>query len=244
VRNETREAKTGVPPRFLLMGSGEFLPWSEAAERHALGPATRNGWIAVLATASAPEGDEVFDRWGGMALAHYEGLGLPARLVELKTKEDTARPELISAVEAASMVFFSGGNPAYLQDTLDGTPLLDAIIRALAVGAVFAGCSAGAMIASARVARTPGPNFRSVGLGLVPHVRFGVHWNRLPRLVPGLKRLMASAGDGNDAFVGIDEMTAIVGDGAGWRVFGLGLVEVRRFGKSARFRAGDEFSLK
>lgn len=229
-------------PHFLLMGSGEFLPWSEEAERFALGQASRPGSIVILPTASAPEGDHVFDRWGSMAADHYASLGLPARLLELKERANTENPDLIGAVDEASMVFFSGGNPMYLHDTLDGTPLLDAITRALGGGAVFAGCSAGAMVASTRAVRAGGPSFRSVGLGLVPHVRFGVHWNRVPG-IPGLKRFMVSGIERTDSFVGIDEMTAIVGDGVSWHVFGLGGAEVRRSGRRAHFRSGDEFSL-
>jgi cyanophycinase len=224
------------------MGSGEFLPWSEEAERFALSQVPRSGSIGVLPTASAPEGDHVFDRWATMAADHYASLGLPARLLDLKRRADTENPDLIASVDGASMVFFSGGNPMYLHDTLDASPVLDAIMRALDRGAVFAGCSAGAMVASTRVARAGGPSFRSVGLGLVPHVRFGVHWDRVPS-IPGLKRFMVAGIERTDSFVGIDEMTAIVGDGVSWRVFGLGRVEVRRLGKRDHFRSGDEFSL-
>ena len=224
------------------MGSGEFLPWSAEAERFALVSTPRSGPIAILATASAPEGDDVFGRWNSMAAKHYASLGLQARILELRTRADTDNPDLIRAVDEAGMVFFSGGNPMYLHDTLDGTPFLEAITRALAGGAVFAGCSAGAMVASARSARAAGPSFRSVGLGLVPHSRFGAHWNRVPG-IPGLKRFMVAGMQKTDSFVGIDEMTAIVGDGVEWRVFGQGTVEVRRLGNRRVFRAGDDFSL-
>ncbi len=233
---------TAAPRSFLLLGSGEFLPWSEEAERFVLSLTSRSGSIVILPTASAPEGDQVFERWANMAADHYASLGLQARLLELKARADTENPDLIAAVGEASMLFFSGGNPMYLHDTLDGSPLLDAITLALAGGAVFAGCSAGAMVASARAVRTGGPSFRSVGLGLVPHVRFGVHWNRIPGL-PGLKRFMVAGIERTDSFVGIDEMTAIAGDGVHWRVFGLGGVEVRRLGKRTHFRSGDEFTL-
>lgn len=203
--------------------------------------AHRGGPILVLPTASAPEGDRVFDRWGRMALEHYAGLGLEARVVALKTREDAVRPDVVGAIEGASMLFFSGGNPAYLASTLDGTPFLEAMLRALDDGAVFAGCSAGAMVAGARVAGARKPGFRSAGLGLVAHARFGVHWNRVPAL-PGVKRFM-TAGSDADAFVGIDEMTAIAGDGVRWRVFGTGRAEVRTGGDPVFFSAGDEFSL-
>ena len=49
---------------FLLMGSGEFEPWSTEIERAAL--EGRTGPVAVLPTASSTDGDTVFDRWGRM----------------------------------------------------------------------------------------------------------------------------------------------------------------------------------
>ena len=227
--------------RFLLMGSGEFLPWSAGAEIFALGPTATGGPVALLATASAPEGDRVFDGWGAMGLAHFESLGLEARPVQLKTRHDAYRADLIDSIEGASMFFFSGGNPAYLARTLEGTPFLSAINNALAGGAVFAGCSAGAMVAGARAARPLGPGYRYVGLGMIPRVRFGVHWNRMPAFLP--KESIVSGGDRSDSFIGIDESTAIVGDGTSWRVFGLGNAEVRLLGRHTKYGAGEEFSL-
>jgi len=227
--------------RFLLMGSGEFLPWSAEAERYALGPAAIPGPVCLLATASAPEGDRVFDGWGTMGLAHFERMGLKARRVQLKTREDASRADLIDSIQDASMVFFSGGNPAYLARTLDGTPFLNAMTRVLARGAVFAGCSAGAMVAGARAVRPAGPAYRYAGLGLIPGVRFGVHWNRWPGFLP--RESIVSGGDPADSFIGIDESTAIVGDGTSWRVFGLGTAEVRRLGRHTKYRSGEEFSL-
>lgn len=223
------------------MGSGEFLPWSAEAERYALGPATTVGSIAILATASAPEGDQVFDAWGTMGVAHFEGLGLNARRVQLKTREDASRFDLIDSIEDASMVFLSGGNPSYLARTLDGTPFLNALTKVLSGGAVFAGCSAGAMVAGARAARPVGPAYRYAGLGLIPQVRFGVHWNRMPGFLP--KESIVSGGDRADRFIGIDESTAIVGDGTNWRVFGLGNAEVRQLSRHNKYGAGEEFSL-
>ena len=42
-------------------------------------------------------------------------------------------------------------------------------------------------------------------------------------------------------FVGIDERTAILGDGARWSVHGLGRVTLRGPGNDAIVRAGDRF---
>ena len=50
-----------------LMGSGEFEPWSEEVDRFSLSRADfGDGSVVILPTASAPEGDEVFNRWAGI----------------------------------------------------------------------------------------------------------------------------------------------------------------------------------
>jgi hypothetical protein len=63
----------------------------------------------------------------------------------------------------------------------------------------------------------------------------------MPGFLP--KESIVSGGDRADTFIGIDESTAIVGDGTSWRVFGLGSAEVRRLGRHTKYRAGEEFSL-
>lgn len=228
--------------QFLLLGAGEFLPWSGEAERHVLSTA-RPGPVAVLPTASALEGETAFQRWAGMGLAHYEEIGVEAHVVPLRHREDASDPEVLAGLAGASMFFFSGGNPQHLAQVLDGTPVLDALLTALRDGAVFAGCSAGAMVAGAR-GTGRGPAFWHVGLGLLPNVRFGVHWNRMPGHLPGLKEFLVSGTrHGEHHFIGIDEGTAIAGDGLRWRVFGAGGADVRTDGERRRYLAGEEFEL-
>jgi cyanophycinase len=228
-------------PAFLFLGSGEFEPWSTEVESTALADAVGDGSVAILPTASAAEGDHVFERWGRMGLAHYREDGVPAAVVPIKTPEDARRDELVSAVEAASMIYFSGGKPSRLAGVLRDAPLLAAIHRALDRGAVYAGCSAGAMVAS-RVRDAGGRRGTSwlFGLGLVPHVSFGVHWDRAAR-IPGAQWWMTSRLPDDTWFVGIDEKTAILGDGVRWSVHGRGRVTLRGPGEDAMYRAGERF---
>jgi cyanophycinase-like exopeptidase len=128
---------------FLLMGSGEFEPWSEEVERAALQGAQGDGSVAIVPTASFPDGRAIFERWGAMGLAHYEAMGVPASIVPLEDRSDAMRKGVASLVADASMVFFSGGKPRYLARAIDGTPFWDGLLAALDRGAVFAGCSAG-----------------------------------------------------------------------------------------------------
>ena len=100
---------------MLLLGSGEFEPWAEAVERQALEGAGGDGTAVVLATASAPEGEEVFSRWGRAGVRHFEGLGLPARSLPVRDREDAQRHDFAHAVARCSLVFFSGGDPGHLR---------------------------------------------------------------------------------------------------------------------------------
>lgn len=229
---------------FLLLGSGEFEPWGDDVERRALAMADGDGSVVILPTASATEGDAVFDRWGSMGLDHFAQLSVPAEVMPVKTREDALRPDLAERANAASMVYFSGGKPNHLARVLVDTPLWTAILDGLARGAVFAGCSAGTMIASQsrvhRDGRRAGTGWR-FGLGLVPNVSFGVHWDRATRL-PGVAWFMSAGIPDGTWFVGIDERTAILGDGSRWEVAGLGGVAVRSDGRSRTFRAGESFS--
>jgi cyanophycinase len=230
-------------PTFLLLGSGEFEPWSTEVESLALAGAVGNGSVAILPTASASEGDRVFDRWGRMGLDHYAESAVPAAVVPLKVREDAFDPEVVTTVEGASMIYFSGGKPTTLADVLRDSPLLAAIRRAIDRGAVYAGCSAGAMIASRE--RNAGGRLGTswlFGLGLVPNVSFGVHWDRAAR-IPGTQWWMTSRLPDDTWFVGIDERTAILGDGRSWTVYGVGRVTLRGPDADRTLRVGERFEI-
>ena len=142
------------------------------------------------------------------------------------------------------MIFFSGGKPHHLAEVLDGTPLWASILTALDRGAVYAGCSAGAMVASQTqnddALRHEMGSGWLFGLGLVPGVSFGVHWDRT-RWIPGVRPFTTSRLAPEVWFVGIDERTAILGDGRNWEVHGRGGVSVHHEGGGQVYRSGQRF---
>lgn len=232
-------APMALPRTFLMMGSGEFEPWSEEVERAALDG--RDGPVAVVPTASASEGDRVFDRWAQMGLDHYASMGIEARLVPIKTREDAECEDLARGFEGTSMIFFSGGKPRFLSTVIGGTRCFDALLAAVERGAVYAGCSASAVVASRAPDAKPRLGGAWVsGLGLLPHLALGVHWDRT-KYIPGLRGFMMSRSK-DAAFVGIDERTAILGDGERWRVYGVGTTMVRRGGTTIVHRSGESFT--
>jgi cyanophycinase-like exopeptidase len=221
------------------MGSGEFEPWSEEVERSAL--EGRPPRVAICPAASAPEGDGVFDRWARMGLVHYRAMGLEPVVVPLRTRADAERAETAGALAGVGMVFFSGGNPRYLADTIRETRFWSALNDALDGGVVYAGCSAGAMVASRRPDAKPrfGAAWVS-GMGLVPGGSFGVHWDRM-KFIPGMRGFVTARAR-RGWFAGIDERTAMLGDGTEWRVHGFGSVHLRLNGATRRFGPGERFS--
>lgn len=226
-------------PRCLLLGSGEFEAWAAEAELEALQGSGGDGSVVVLATASAPEGEAIFDRWNTFGQAHYSSLGLAVKALPVRNREDAERPDYCQAIRAASLTFFSGGNPEYLARTLERTPLWGAVLEALGRGGVYGGCSAGAMVAGA--AKRSGPargRFRfSGGLGLCPGDVFGVHWDStfMRVLRPAVTRNVPPG----HRLIGIAERTAILTVERGWKVFGVGAVEVRDSRVRRSYRAGE-----
>jgi cyanophycinase len=235
-----------VTPAYALLGSGEFEPWTEQADRWLLERATGSGRVLILPSASAPEGDKVFDMWASMGLAHYQRLGIECEVVRLKTRADAERPGLAAALDGASMAFFSGGNPAYLAETLDGTAFWHALLHELGRGMAYAGCSAGVACLgelapdSSRV----DPSDRDLwhpGLRLFPKVLFGPHWNMLDQYLPGITDLIVSSVPPDCRLVTVDERTALVGDGHRWQVMGSGQVQVLDGGSWTKYPSGESF---
>jgi cyanophycinase-like exopeptidase len=231
---------------FGLLGSGEFEPWNDEVDRWLLDRATGDGSVLILPTASAAEGDEVFDRWADMGLEHYRRTGIPARVLPLKTREDAGRPELAAKLERASMAFFSGGNPAYLAGVLSGTPFWAALVAAMGRGLAYAGCSAGVACLGevAPDSSVGNPSSRDVwrpGLRLFPEVYFGPHWDALDRFFPGLQGLFLAAVPPGCRLLAIDERTAVVGDGTRWSVVGSGLAQLLEDGTLQEFASGASF---
>ena len=240
-------------PVYSVFGSGEFLPWSVEVDRSALHRARDgDGSVLILPAASAPEGDDVFDNWARMGLEHYEGMGVPARVSGLKTREDARSEAHIAQIEGASMLYFSGGNPAYLADTLRDTPFWEAVTYAVDRGVALAGCSAGACIVGAIAPDTTEEEdieraLGTPGLHLLAGVIFGPHWNMLEHYRPGLQKMFidkARKDHPECTLVAIDEDTAISGNGTDWQVYGKGQVGIIKDGvRAADYRAGSAFRL-
>jgi cyanophycinase len=239
---------TSEHPVFGLMGSGEFLPWAEEVDRWLIDHArTGSDRVLILPTASAPEGDEVFDRWGTMGMEHYTRMGLKPEVVPIKTRDDALREDTAEAFAGAGLIFFSGGNPKYLVEVFQDTPAWRGILEALGAGTAFGGCSAGVAFLGEHApdsARTDfGPDSFGGGLAYFTGVEFAPHWDALDKYIPGLQALVKGALTPGFLHVLLDEDTAMVGDGDHFRVMGRGTITIVAGDEERAYRAGDSFSL-
>lgn len=231
---------------FAFLGSGEFEDWHREIDRWLLARARGDG-VLILPTASAREGDEVFDSWGEKGLGHYRRLGVPAEVLPLKTREDASRPELVEALDRAALVFVSGGNPWHLSETMRDTPFWERLCGRMEDHLAYAGCSAGVACLTETTYDSDTQDLESVwqpGLGYFRDVLFGPHWDIIDTWVPGASRFIVGSVRPGQTFVGIDEETAMVGDGSSWTVHGRQGVHVLEDGGWTTHRAGDAFELK
>jgi cyanophycinase len=229
-----------------LLGSGEFQPWSEPVDKRLVEEADGDGRVLILPIASAPEGKDVFERWGSLGRAHFSRLDIPAEVLELKTKEDTDDPRMIERLEGASAVYFSGGNPAYLSATLAESDFLRALMKQLDRGMVYAGCSAGVACLNEITFDSDATDVARVfkpGLNLVPRTVFAPHWDIVDTWMQGASEFLVSAAPQGYTFIGLDEDTAMIGDGSAWEVLGKSGIHVLIDGTWTTYRDGERFDL-
>jgi cyanophycinase len=228
------------PGPLALVGSGEYLPVMAGVEGMLL--AGRAPRYVQIPTAAAPEGAQSLQRWLDLGAAQADRLGVEQVPVVARDRSDADAPELAALVDGAGLVYLSGGNPAFLAQTLRGTRLWAAVVAAWRSGAALAGCSAGAIALTSWVPsmraldRAPDP-----GLGVLPHVRVLPHFDKMLGWVPDLLTRAVLRPLAGTSVIGVDEETAIVdmtGDGHTWQVHGRQQAWILSTGKRRGFAAG------
>ncbi len=232
-----------MPGPVALLGADEFLPAVAALDAELLAATGRaRPRVAILPTASAPDGEEVFLHWAAMGVEHFEGLGAEVEAVLIRDRSEADDPAAVQAIAEADLVYLSGGHPAHLLRSLAGSAAWAAAMAVHDRGGVLAGCSAGAMALCARQAlirRPPHLPLRyESALGVVSGAAAFPHYDTIPEPLAALVILGAPRGT---IVLGLDEGTAAVGRDGGWQVRGRGRVTVWRGRHRERFRDGDAF---
>ena len=186
------------------------------------------GGRLVIATVASHEPDGYFESYREA----FAGIGV-TDLVELYVEErsQSLQSPSLKALDGAGGVFFSGGDQLRISSQIGDTPIERRIRELHEAGAVIAGTSAGASVmsetmlvkgASAESYRI-GDLHMAPGLGLIRDLIIDQHFaerGRYGRLLGAVAHNPRLLG------VGIDENTAIVVEGRGFRVIGSGAAYV------------------
>jgi cyanophycinase len=231
-----------------LLGSGEYLSVMDDVDHYLLtncGAAGRKPRVVCLPTAAGQEGEKSISRWSTMGMGHFTRHGADVQAVPVIDAESANDLNHASAVADADIIYFSGGDPGYLYRTMKDSLVWEAAQKAWARGAVYAGCSAGAMILGREM-----PDFRAMGIrstaafGILPIASVMPHFNAIPLfgkpIVATLRRRLTAG----EIMIGIDEDTAIVGKlNEEWTVMGKAKAHIFTKNENTSYSAGEKFSL-
>ncbi|RJP51282.1 MAG: hypothetical protein C4586_04625 [Anaerolineaceae bacterium] len=231
-----------------LLGSGEYLSVMDDVDAYLLANCGANGRkprVVCLPTAAGREGDASVTRWSRMGVEHFTRLGADVRAVPVIDADSANEQNHASAVEEADVVYFSGGSPAYLHQTMKDSLVWKSALKVWERGGVYAGCSAGAMILAKEI-----PDFRAMGLrsisafGLIPAAFVMPHFDAIPLFGKPLVATLRKRLSEDEVMIGVDENTAVVGKlNEEWTVLGEASAHIFTRDENKSYAAGEKFSL-
>ena len=231
-----------------LVGAGEYLPVMNEVDHHLLASVNTNGRaprVVCMPTAAGQEGDASIDRWLHMGVEHFQTLGADVTAARVIDRESADDPQWESALECADLIYFSGGNPMYLYETMRGSRVWKSAQKAWPRGAVYAGCSAGAMILAKRIPNIRTAGFKSLDAFQVIPATFVIpHFDRMRGFWSAYLFAVRHQLKDGQFILGVDENTALVGklDGT-WQVMGQGKAHLITRDNQQDYDSREEVSL-
>jgi cyanophycinase len=223
-----------------LIGAGEYLPAIATVDQQLLERVSGTPQVVVLPTAAVPDGPNITGRWIQMGIDHFTRLGATVEPVRLFTRADADDATIVAQLATANFIYFSGGKPRYLLETLRSTAAWQAICDVYASGGVIAGCSAGAMVMGGSLFDFPRVWRTIPALALAPDIAIIPHFDEIPSFITTMIRSIAR----KTTVAGIDGSTALVGTGNQWTVLGRGKVTLFSEKRTTRYHAGDDVPLQ
>lgn len=217
-----------------LVGGNEFRRECDPMDRALLALAGGAGaQVAILPTAATNENPFVAGESGAR---HFRRLGARADKLMIVDEQSANQAGLVGLLEDYGFIYFTGGDPIYLHDTLRGSKTWEAVRAVHRRGGLIAGSSAGAMVLGSQFWRFDG---WTAGLGLAPHLAVMPHHATLAARWDTAS--MAASLPAGVTLVGIDEATALlIPDG---RVLGVGQVTVYGAGGAQMYGPGESVAL-
>lgn len=214
--------------KLVIVGGAEDKASDSAILREFVRLAGGSKARIVVMTAATDLPEEV----GAEYTEAFERIGVgEVRVVDVSHRHDASTEESLAAIEAATGVYFTGGDQLHITSLLGGTRMLELLHERHARGLVIGGTSAGAAMMSHAMMlggeSDPAPRFGAVeigpGLEFMPHSMIDTHFSQRGRHG---RLLTAVAHYPQDLGFGVDENTAMVVEDGSFRVIGENTVTV------------------
>ena len=223
-----------MPGQIALVGGDEFRTGCEDMDREIMRASGQDPAKVVVIPTAAVTGPAKAANDGA---THFGALGGDSSQLMLLERGHAEDPDFFAPATLADVVYFTGGSPERLLETVLDSPFLKAVLESVARGSVLAGSSAGAMVMGSMM-RRPSADGWVDALGLVPGVAILPHHERRDQAETSLE-LKESAPSGL-TFLGIDARTGCLGTPGNWLVVGSGRVTVYQGSEWQIFNSGDK----
>ena len=141
-----------------ITGSGEFLPSILDVDRRLLNYLDDIPYILTFSTAAGKESNERLLYWENLAIEHFKNLNVSHKHIDARNREDLNQHSVIEEMKKSNFVFFSGGSPNHLYDSIHDSDFSSELHDVDKRG-IIAGCSAGAMIMGEKMIKGVGLNY-------------------------------------------------------------------------------------
>ena len=156
--------------------------------------------VAIIPTAAANHQPQKAAENG---VRYFNQLGANAESIMVLSREDAQKNTYLKNLSEIDLIYFTGGDPEYLLNTLNQTKFMKDVVSSISKGTFLVGSSAGAMILGSRM------RYRNwmLGTGLIPNTAILPHHEKSdPDRV--LSEIQAELATGTK-IIGIDSATGI-----------------------------------
>ena len=223
-----------MPGQIGLVGGDEFRTGCEDMDREIMRVSGNDPAKVVVIPTAAVTGPGKAANDGA---THFGVLGGDSSQLMLLERGHAEDPDFFAPATLADVVYFTGGSPEHLLETIADSLFLKAVLASVEGGSVLAGSSAGAMVMGSMM-RRPRAGGWVEALGLVPGVAVLPHHERRDQAETS-SDLQESAPSGL-TFLGIDARTGCLGTPGNWLVVGSGRVTVYQGSEWQIFNSGDK----
>ena len=239
---------------LFLAGSGEFTSSMLDIDRNLCEHI--NGQVKVGIVPLAAGKERGYRKWIDDGISHFKNLGIDSVGFDIKSREGCIDSRNIDLLEDINFLYFSGGDPKYLFESLKDTPFWLKILDKFNNGNfILAGSSAGAMVMGKAIPKSlnmafPGSrgnedlweeSFGLVNFPIIPHFD---RFSRFLDINYFKHRFFKSFGN-NNMVLGIDEDTGVkTSDSKTFQVLGKGRVVILYKDRDAiEYRSSNKFSI-